>query len=140
MPGDDNEVEDLLRALGQLIRRVRQEAGDGALTWSQGAALSRLAREGSMTTAELARAEQVKPQSMGATLAALEGEALVERHPHPTDGRQVLFAATPRGAEMQARSRRRKREWLAAAMARLDPAERQTLVSSLAVLMRLGAG
>jgi DNA-binding MarR family transcriptional regulator len=33
----------------------------------------------------------VKPQSMGGTLAAMEEEGLVERQPHPTDGRQILY-------------------------------------------------
>ena len=52
-----------------------------------------------MTTADLARAEFVKPQSMGTTLADLEQAGLVQRRPHPTDGRQVLFALTAEGME-----------------------------------------
>ena len=50
-----------------------------------------------MTTAELARAEMVKPQSMGTLLAELEQEGLVQRQPHPTDGRQILFSLTDAG-------------------------------------------
>ena len=45
----------------------------------------------------------MKPQSMGGTLAAMEEEGLVERRPHPTDRRQILFTLTaderPRNAE-----------------------------------------
>ncbi|WP_200581564.1 MarR family transcriptional regulator [Kosakonia sp. S42] len=43
-----------------------------------------------MTTTELSRAEAVKPQSMGGTLAFMEREGLVYRSSHSTDGRQIL--------------------------------------------------
>jgi DNA-binding MarR family transcriptional regulator len=91
-----------------------------------------------MTTADLARAESVKPQSMGATLAELEREGLVERRPHPTDGRQVLFALTDEGVEARRKRSALKQKWLLAAMAKLDPAERQTLMSAVALIKRLG--
>jgi DNA-binding MarR family transcriptional regulator len=101
-------------------------------------ALSRLENAGSMTTADLARAESVKPQSMGATLAELEREGLVERQPHPTDGRQVLFALTDEGVEAWRKRSAAKQKWLLAAMARLDPGEQQTLVAATALIKRLG--
>ena len=93
-----------------------------------------------MTTADLARAEAVKPQSMGATLAELEREGLVERQPHPTDGRQVLFALTDEGVEARRKRSAAKQTWLLAAMAKLDPGEQQTLISAAALIKRLGEG
>ena len=93
-----------------------------------------------MTTADLARAELVKPQSMGATLAELEREGLLERRPHPTDGRQVLFALTAEGIEARRKRSAAKQKWLLAAMAKLDPAERQTIMSAVALIKRLGEG
>jgi len=84
----DALVEDMLHAIGPLMRRLRTESNAGGLSWSQRTVMGRLKREGAATTADLARAENVKPQSMGATLAALEGEGLVGRTPHPSDGRQ----------------------------------------------------
>jgi DNA-binding MarR family transcriptional regulator len=75
---------------------------------------------------------------MGTTLADLEEQGLVERRPHPTDGRQVLFALTAAGTEARRKRRIAKQAWLLAAMAKLDPAERKTLVAATAVIKRLG--
>ncbi len=91
-----------------------------------------------MTTADLARAESVKPQSMGATLAELEREGLVKRQPHQTDGRQVLFALTAEGIEARRKRSAAKQKWLLTAMAKLDPSEQQTLMSAVALIRRLG--
>ena len=134
----ETAVTELSLAVGQLLRRVRAESNPDQLTWSQTVALARLQRAGAMTTADLARAESVKPQSMGATLAELEREGLVERSPHPTDGRQVLFALTDEGVEARRKRSAAKQKWLLAAMAKLDPAELRTLMSAVAVIKRLG--
>jgi len=133
-------VTELSLAIGQLLRRLRAESNPDGLTWSQTVALSRLERAGSMTTADLARAESVKPQSMGATLAELERERLIERQPHPTDGRQVLFALTAEGVEARRKRSAAKQKWLFAAMAKLDSGEQQTLISAAALIKRLGEG
>jgi DNA-binding MarR family transcriptional regulator len=136
-PALETAVAELSLAIGQLLRRVRAESNPDGLTWSQTVALSRLEQAGPLTTADLARAESVKPQSMGATLAELEREGLVERHPHATDGRQVLFALTADGIEARRKRGAAKQKWLLAAMAQLDPAEQETLVSAAALIKRL---
>jgi DNA-binding MarR family transcriptional regulator len=130
-------VAELSLAIGQLIRRLRMETNPDELSWSQTATLARLDKAGAMTTADLARAEFVKPQSMGTTLADLEQAGLVQRRPHPTDGRQVLFELTAEGMEARRQRNIAKREWLLAAMAKLDPAEQQTLLAAAALLKRL---
>ena len=130
-------VTDLSLAVGQLLRRLRAESNPDELTWSQTMALSRLEQAGSMTTADLARAEAVKPQSMGATLAELERDGLVERQPHPTDGRQVLFALTEAGVEARRKRHAAKQKWIFAAMAGLDAGEQQTLIAAAALMRRL---
>jgi DNA-binding MarR family transcriptional regulator len=132
--------EDLLHAIGPLMRRLRTESNTGGLSWSQRVVMGRLTREGAATTADLARAENVKPQSMGATLAALEAEGLVERTPHPTDGRQFLYDLTPRGEAARDEYRSLKRSWLAAALTALDDEETAALRAALGVLRRLGEG
>ncbi len=137
LPPVEASVEALLQSVGQLLRRLRAEANPGELTLSQVAVLKRLDQQASMTTADLARAESVKPQSMGATLAALEREGLVERQPHPSDGRQVLFALTEAGAAMLKRHRALKRAWLSGAMARLNDDDRRSLSAALDVIRRL---
>jgi DNA-binding MarR family transcriptional regulator len=130
-------VTELSLAIGQLVRRLRAEANPGELSWSQIATLARLEKAGAMTTADLARSERVKPQSMGTTLSDLEQEGLVQRRPHPTDGRQVLFELTAAGIEARRQRHTAKREWLLAAVDRLDPAEQQTLAAAAALIKRL---
>lgn len=130
-------VSDLTAAVGQLLRRLRSEMSSDELNLSQISALARLDRHGAMTTADLARAESMKPQSMGAILASLEQEGLVEREPHPSDGRQILFAMTAEGAEVRRKRGIAKREWLLAAMAKLEPAELRTLIDAIPLIKRL---
>jgi DNA-binding MarR family transcriptional regulator len=134
----EQAVTGLLLATGQLTRRLRAETNLRELTWSQVAIMARLDGAGPMTTADLARAESVKPQTMGGTLAYMEEVGLVERHPHPTDGRQVLFALTAEGVEARRQTRIAKEEWLLRAMTKLDPDEQQTLISAIALIQRLG--
>lgn len=136
----ETAITELSSAIGQLLRRLRADSNPDGLSWSQSVVLSRLEKVGPMTTADLARAEAVKPQSMGATLAELEREGLVARHPHPTDGRQVLFALTAEGIEARRKRSAAKQAWLLAAMAKLDPDERQTLVAAAGLIKRLGEG
>jgi DNA-binding MarR family transcriptional regulator len=130
-------VIELTMAVGQLLRRLRSETNPDGLSWSQSTALARLERGGPTTTADLARAEAVKPQSMGATLAELEREGLVARHPHPTDGRQVLFALTEAGVEARRKRSAAKQKWLLAALSGLDVDEQRLLVSAIPLIRRL---
>jgi len=134
----DRVVDELLAAIGQLVRRLRADTNADSLTWSQTAAMAQLERIGSATIADLARMEGVKPQSMGATLTVLEQEGLVGRRPHPTDGRQVLFSLTDKGVEARQQRGAAKRVWLRDAIAKLDPAERQGLAAAAALIRRLG--
>lgn len=131
-------VADLTLAVGQLLRRLRSETNPSELNLSQMSALARLEQGGAMTTADLARAESMKPQSMGTILAGLEQEGLVHRQRHPTDGRQVLFGPTRKGVEEIRQRRIAKRDWLVAATARLDPAELQALVAAIPLIRRIG--
>ena len=131
-------VTELLSVTGQLTRRLRAVSNTRELTWSQVAIMARLEEAGPLTTADLARAESVKPQSMGGTLAAMEEEGLVERQPHPTDGRQILYALTDEGREARTKVSLAKREWLLAAIAQLSRAEQKTLLAAVDIIRRFG--
>ena len=131
-------VTELLSVTGQLTRRLRAVSNTRELTWSQVAIMARLEEAGPLTTADLARAESVKPQSMGGTLAAMEEEGLVERQPHPTDGRQILYALTDEGREAKRKVSLAKREWLLAAIAQLSLAEQKTLLAAVDIIRRFG--
>jgi len=129
-------ASDLITACGQLVRRLRAESNTLELTWSQSTVLSRL-EGGAMSTADLARAESVKPQSMGGTLSVMEAEGLVERSAHPTDGRQFLFGLTAKGMEARRRTRLAKQTWLEGAVSQLSPDEQADLVAAAEVIRRL---
>ena len=130
-------VIDLTQALGLLVRRIRAAAASHELSLTEAAVMARLDRDGPATTAELARAERMKPQSMGTTIAALEELGMVERKPHPTDGRQVNIALTPKGLAIRNTSKDAKRTWLAQAIIQLNEDERETLFKAGDILKRL---
>jgi DNA-binding MarR family transcriptional regulator len=133
----ETAVADFTQAIGLLVRRVRAAAASHELSLTEAAVMARLAREGAATTAELARAESMKPQSMGTTIAALEELGIVERKPHPTDGRQVNIELTAKGAAVRQSARDAKRTWLAQAIAQLDERERETLFKAGEIMKRL---
>ena len=130
-------VNDLIQAIGLLVRRVRAAAGAHELSLTESAVLARIANDGAATIADLARAESMKPQSMGATVASLEEMGLVERKPHPTDGRQVHIELTANGASVRKSAREAKRTWLAEAISELDEREQEVLFEAAGVIRRL---
>ena len=107
---------DLHVSLGLLLRRLRQAQADDELTMPETSALARLDRSGPATAAALAKVEQISPQSMGATLAALEARGLVERRPDPSDGRRILLSVTDAGLDVLRTRRNAKTERLAQAL------------------------
>jgi DNA-binding MarR family transcriptional regulator len=130
-------ASELRVVFGQLIRRLRAEH---RFSLSQGAVLGRLDREGTASIGDLALAERVRPQSMTQTIADLESDGLIERHPDPCDGRRTLIELTPRGREMLEADRRSRDGWLAGAIEReLSPAEQQLLERAVTVLQRIAA-
>ncbi len=70
-------------------------------------------------------------------MAALEEMGIVERKPHPTDGRQVNIELTAKGAAMRKSAKDAKRTWLAEAIAQLDEQERETLFRAGEIIKRL---
>jgi|SRR5580658_5127254 DNA-binding MarR family transcriptional regulator len=128
---------DLIQAVGLLMRRVRAAAASHELSLTEAAVMARLAKDGPATTADLARAEGMKPQSMGTTVAALEEMGMVERKPHPTDGRQVNIELTAKGADVRNRAKDAKRTWLVQVIAQLDKQEQATLFAAGEIIKRL---
>lgn len=126
-------------AVMRLARRMRSERADTSLTLTQLAALATLERRGPLTPRELAQAERVQPPSMTRIAASLEAADLVTRTDHPTDGRQVLLAASPAGVALLREDRRRRDAWLAQRLRSLDPADREVLERAAVVLDRLAS-
>lgn len=84
-------------AVSAFKRRVQETRTEGELSLPQLRALSRIDRLGPMTTAGLARHEQITPQAMGATIASLEKLGLVTRSADAADGRLSILGLTPEG-------------------------------------------
>jgi DNA-binding MarR family transcriptional regulator len=133
----DADVTDLMTAIGLLIRRVRAAVASNELSWTQTTVMAHLAKKGPATAADLARAEGMKPQSMGATIAELQDLGLVKRMPHPTDGRQMMIELTAKGLAVRKAASDEKRTWLAEAISELDEGERKTLFAAGEIIRRL---
>ncbi|SBT54136.1 DNA-binding transcriptional regulator, MarR family [Micromonospora narathiwatensis] len=114
-------------AITRLNRRVRQARPVGDLTVTQVSALTSLNLAGALTPRELADVERVQPPTMTKIVAKLEERGLVQRTPHPTDGRQVILAATEGGRAVLEQFERARNEWLADRLAALTEEERDTL-------------
>jgi DNA-binding MarR family transcriptional regulator len=131
-------ARDLRVVLSRLRRRIREVATDEDLTPSQESALTLVGKHGAATASALASAEGVRPQSMAATLAALDQHGLIRRSPDPEDGRRQLVTLTEAGRERIEGNRQVRGEWLARAFEdRYTEQERRTILDALALMERL---
>lgn len=128
---------ELRMLVAKLNRRLREQSHAGDLTGSQKTVLLHLEREGSATVTTLARTVGVRPQSMGATVAALQGRDLSAARP-----------TRPMGARPSGRSHRsfangsrtpapRARTGCFRSSARLAPREQEALAASIELFKRL---
>lgn len=129
---------DLRTLIGRLRRRLRDEAPPGDFTPSQTSVLARLEREGPATLTMLARAEGMRPQSMGAIVSVLEAAGLVSGAPDPSDGRQTILSLTAVARETIDVGRAAKEDWLVRTIrAKLAPDEQEELAHGIDLLKRL---
>jgi DNA-binding MarR family transcriptional regulator len=136
---DAGQVAAALRvSIGLLMRRLRQVQDEGELTLPENSALVRLDRGGPATPSALARLERISPQSMGATLAALEARGLIKRQPDPNDGRRTVMSVTEAGQQVLGDKRNARTEQLARALeVDFTPAELKQLMAAVPLLERL---
>jgi DNA-binding MarR family transcriptional regulator len=124
--------------IGALRRRFREQASVGDLTSAQKSVLLRLERDGPTTGSALARAEAMRPQSMGAIIAALETAGYVAGSPDPADGRQTIIALTDHFRDWASAVRAAGQDWLLRTLqARLNAQERHHLADAVELLKRL---
>jgi DNA-binding MarR family transcriptional regulator len=88
-----------------VLDRLRRRAVADAtgLSFGKARALRRLARQ-PLSMSELAEAMDTEKPNATTTVAELESLGLVERRPHPTDGRAKLVEATPAGRDVARRA------------------------------------
>src|SRR5947209_19506144 len=130
-------AEQLRAAITRLNRRLRQTRPMGELTQNQLSVLTSLELAGALSPRELSDAERVQPPTMTKVLAKLEERGLIQRAPHPTDGRQVLLSATEAGRGVLLEQRRVKAEWLTRRLAGLSPEDRAVLARAAELLDRV---
>jgi DNA-binding MarR family transcriptional regulator len=128
-----------LRVLfSKVSRRLREQAHPGDFTSAQKSVLLRLERDGPATVTTLARAESVRPQSLGATVSTLQSVGLVVGTPDPADGRQTILSLTDSCREMIQASRAAKEDWLFRMIQNnLTSGEQDELSAAVELLKRL---
>jgi len=140
-PASDNAhalAVELRMLAAQLRRRLRQEASAADWTESQRAVLLRLERHDGATVTELALAEGVRSQSMGATVASLIEGGYIKGAPDPADGRRTLLSLTPQTRKVFRQVRAAREDWLQHAIeARYSKAEQKQLANAVQLLQRL---
>jgi DNA-binding MarR family transcriptional regulator len=138
-PIDQAAVAAQLRAVTVgLIRRLRSTASPGDLTWSQESALLRLETGGPQTISQLARAEGTRSQSMGAIVASLEAQGLVDRAADSRDGRQSIITVSDVGRRALDDARAVKQDWLAERLTyELNQHEQGILSQAVPLLQRI---
>jgi DNA-binding MarR family transcriptional regulator len=125
-------------AIGLLYRRMRQTKATEEVSLPESSAISRLNHTGPMTAAQLAKLEQVTPQSIGVTIAGLEARGLIEKQPDPEDGRRLILSLSDTGRDHVAARRTARTEQLAGALADgFTAAELATLRAAAPLLERL---
>ena len=120
-------AHELRQGVVTLARRLRATQSDVALSGMSLSILGRLHRDGEANPSALAAQEHMQPQSLTRVLAALEERELIERLPDPRDGRQVRIRITKAGRLALREDAKLKEAWLAAAIERLSPTEREVL-------------
>lgn len=136
---DPYDIAAALRvSIGLFVRELRKVQGEGGLSMPETSALARLDRNGPTTPGELAKEEQISPQSVGATLAALEERRLVERRSDPADGRRVVMSLTEAGRETLRNRRSVRDEHIARALvAEFTGSEMKQLMAAAPLIERL---
>ena len=125
-------------SLGLVYRSMRQPLAEGELTLPERSALSKIGRGGPLTAADLAKQEQISPQSMGATLGELESRGLIARSPDPRDGRRAILSLTAAGTTaLRAKRAMRNAQITQALDSNFTPAERARLLEVAPLLERL---
>ena len=135
----DSGLSSALRiSVMRLARRLRAERDASYdLSLNQLSVLGVLERHGPLTVGQLAAHERVQPPSMTSTVGCLVDRGLVEREPHPTDGRLVVVVLSDAGRRLVLEDRRRRDAWLSQRLRELAPQEREALRQAAPILERL---
>jgi DNA-binding MarR family transcriptional regulator len=99
-------VTSIIRAQQVLLQRVEEHLSPFGLSFARFELLQLLSftRHGELPLGKLGARLQVHPTSITSAVDRLEKQGLVERHPHPTDGRTTLAVITDDGRDVVSRA------------------------------------
>lgn len=100
--------------------------------------LSLVTHNAGITSRQLCSALGILPPNLVSLVAALEKRGLIERMPHPRDGRATGLHATPAGLKLMRQAERTAAELEAEVARRLTPTEQRTLLRLLRKVYRDG--
>ncbi|TQC46443.1 MarR family transcriptional regulator [Rhodococcus sp. WS4] len=132
-------ASDLSLAVVRLTRHLRGRRVDAQVSLTQLSALATLARDGAMTPGNLAAREKVQPPSMTRVIASLVELGLVERAPHPTDGRQIIVTLSDAGHALIADETHAREAWMNERLSGLDESELKTLREAVGIITSIVA-
>jgi DNA-binding MarR family transcriptional regulator len=137
---NDNVAEaarSIRRSAVRLVRRLRLERADEALSLFKLSILGILYRRGPVTATDLATQEHIRPQSLTRLLASLEKRGFVSRQSDEADRRRLLITLTPEGKKTLEADVRKKEAWLARGIeGTLSPDEQEILLQASRLLDR----
>lgn len=139
-PDDPAALSESVRGVvWDVTRRLRQESEHVTdVPLAQQAVLRRLDATPGLTSAELARAEFVRPQSMNATVAAMRRQGLVESRVAAEDARRRELHLSEEGRDLLGQIRTTRADWLQVRLTEAFTAtERATLEEAMGLLHRL---
>ncbi|RZS78153.1 MarR family winged helix-turn-helix transcriptional regulator [Pigmentiphaga kullae] len=122
--------------LNRLLRRETQAFGVSPLMVML---LSTIDKEPGIGVNDLANRENMRAASMSSHVKQLEAAGYIQRDQTlHTDKRRVGLAVTPEGRRLVAEVRKRRTDWLAGRIAKLDPDDREALGRAARALQHLG--
>ncbi|MEC3955237.1 MarR family transcriptional regulator [Nocardia sp. CDC153] len=128
---------ELSLAVVRLTRHLRGRRADAQISLTQLSALATLNREGAMTPGTLAAKERVQPPSMTRVIASLSELDLVERNPHPTDGRQIIVSLSPAGRALVADENQAREAWMTDQLSGLSPEQLKVLAEAVGIMKQI---
>ncbi|WP_280187743.1 MarR family winged helix-turn-helix transcriptional regulator [Delftia sp. PS-11] len=119
------------RAALSIIKVFVERMGVYELKVVEFSVLCLVAHNPGITSRQLCAALDVMPPNLVGLVATLERRGLIERRPHPSDGRAVGLHLTADGAELTAKAEHTAVDLEIDATSRLTGSERQTLIRLL---------
>jgi DNA-binding MarR family transcriptional regulator len=121
------------------LRRLRTSSPRTGLTQTEASVLFTVVRCGHIGMSELARDEDLNPTMLSRVVARLADGGLLERTPHPEDGRAVVVAATEAGTKLRQDTLQARTDVLAHELDGLSAEDAAALEAALPVIEKLAA-